>query len=154
MKLLKSDKSQIAAKAVAVSGMDIWKLKFEKPIIRPHKFNSLEFVCAESRPGGRRKIKKGQNNFLNNLQKRFFYYWKSLLNHFIHFQLQNNAPICLQIPPKVKATLGKSCSFLPVILKYPMSEVLFFSPFSDTKKLPAHLLSKQFNWCGHRSWKI
>jgi hypothetical protein len=32
----------------------------------------------------------------------------NLLNHFIHFQLQNNSLICLQILSKVKLTLGKS----------------------------------------------
>jgi hypothetical protein len=32
---------------------------------------------------------------------------KSLLNHFVHFQL----PIMPQIPSKVKVALGKSCCF-------------------------------------------
>jgi hypothetical protein len=36
-------------------------------------------------------------------------------SHFIHFQLQNNAPICPQITSKVKLTLGK---IIPVPLKY------------------------------------
>jgi hypothetical protein len=44
-----------------------------------------------------------------------FNFKKTNLNHFIHFQLQNNAPICLQIPSKLKLTLGKS---LTVALKY------------------------------------
>jgi hypothetical protein len=40
---------------------------------------------------------------------------RSRLNHFIHFQLQNIAPICLQIPSNVKVTLGKiiPCSEIP-----------------------------------------
>jgi hypothetical protein len=31
---------------------------------------------------------------------------ESRLNHFIHFQLQNIVPICLQIPSNVKVTFG------------------------------------------------
>jgi hypothetical protein len=68
--------------------------------------NSLDSGCAEPRPGGPMKNKKVNNILL-------------LLNiAFIHFQLQNNASICLQIPSKVKVTLGKSCCFLSVVLKY------------------------------------
>jgi hypothetical protein len=40
---------------------------------------------------------------------------ENLGGHLVHFQLQNNAPICLQIPSKVAVTLGKSCCFLPVL---------------------------------------
>jgi hypothetical protein len=49
----------------------------------------------------------------------------SLLDHFIHFQLQHNAPIC-QVSSKVKVTLGKSCCFLPVVLKYLMLRFYFY----------------------------
>jgi hypothetical protein len=64
---------------------------------------------------------------------------------FIHVQLQNNAPICLQIPSKVKVTLGKSCCFLPVVLKYLMSEFLFFSLSSDKKKIACSVLTRSPN---------
>jgi hypothetical protein len=57
-----------------------------KMLIRPHQFNSLDCGDAEPRPG------VAEN---------------SLLSHFILFQSQNNAPICLQIPSIVKVTLGK-----------------------------------------------
>jgi hypothetical protein len=72
----------------------------------------------------------------------------SLLDHFIHFQLQNNAPICNQMNSiyKVKVTLGISCCFLPVVLKYVMPRFYFyfFPPPSIGKcaRLPAIQLNK------------
>jgi hypothetical protein len=45
----------------------------------------------------------------------FLFFKTNNLNHFIHFQLQNNAPICLQIPSKLLANLGK---ITPDALKY------------------------------------
>jgi hypothetical protein len=42
-----------------------------------------------------------------NKNKKLFFL-NGLLSHFIHFQLQNIAPMCLQIPSNVKVTLGKS----------------------------------------------
>jgi hypothetical protein len=41
--------------------------------------------------------------------------------------------MCLQIPSKVKVTLGKSCRFLPV-LKY-LVDVSFFSPTFNQRNL-------------------
>jgi hypothetical protein len=76
--------------------------------IRPHQFNSLDSGCAKPRRGGRRKIKKGVKKKFHNF---FWGIQNSLLNNFIHFQLQNNAPIWLQIPSKVKVTLGKIMLF-------------------------------------------
>jgi hypothetical protein len=46
--------------------------------------------------------------------KKFFFKLKlkkhNLLDHFIHFQLQNNVPICPQITSKVKYPMGVSDS--------------------------------------------
>jgi hypothetical protein len=50
---------------------------------------------------------------VDRARKNFFFCFEN--NHFIHFQLQNNAPICLQILSKVKLTLG---NIIPVALKY------------------------------------
>jgi hypothetical protein len=69
--------------------------------------------------------KKGQNICFFF---KFYFIEKSPLNQFIHFQLQSNAPMCLQIPSKVKVTLGKSRRFLSVILKY-LSDVTFLFLF-------------------------
>jgi hypothetical protein len=41
-------------------------------------------------------------------KKCFNFFFKLPPKPFIHIQLQNNAPICLQIPSKLKVTLGKS----------------------------------------------
>jgi hypothetical protein len=65
--------------------------------------------------------KRPQNNpwgVVNSARKKKKNVFKkntcSLLNYFIHFRLQNIAPICLQIPSNVKVTLGKSL----IALKY------------------------------------
>jgi hypothetical protein len=66
-------------------------------------------------------------------QKKLFFKFieNSLLNNFIHFQLQNNAIICLQIPSKVKVTVGKSCCFLPSTTDKPNDmEVAYLAMFS------------------------
>jgi hypothetical protein len=54
---------------------------------------------------------------VKNTCKKFLVVESNLLNSFIHFQLQNNAPVCLQIPSKEKLhrNLGK---IIPVALKY------------------------------------
>jgi hypothetical protein len=108
---------------------------FKSSWLRPHQFNSLDSRGAEPHPGGQRKIKR----------VIFFKIENSLLDHFIHFQLHNNAPICLQIPSKVKVTLGKSCCFLPFVLKYLMPHFYFyFLPpnLGKSARLPAIQLNK------------
>jgi hypothetical protein len=95
------------------------EIKTVTPDSRPQQFNWSDSWSAEPHPG--RADEKNGPKMLN------FFIENSLLNHFMHFQLQNNAPICLQIPSKVKVMLGKSCCFLPVVLKHPMSSLYFFS---------------------------
>jgi hypothetical protein len=56
------------------------------------------------RAGARKMIRWG---VVNSARKKIIFF-KNGLYHFIHFQLQNIAPICLQIPSNVKVTLVKS----------------------------------------------
>jgi hypothetical protein len=65
-------------------------------------------------PVNARKIIRGAWSIAPVKKRR---YLNSLLNHFIHFQLQNIAPsICLQIPSNVKVTLGKSLLALKYLI--------------------------------------
>jgi hypothetical protein len=59
-------------------------------------------------PSACKRPQKNWVGMVNIARKIFFFFLNCRRNHFIHFQLQNNALICLQIPPKVKLTLGKS----------------------------------------------
>jgi hypothetical protein len=85
--------------------------------------------------GPTKNLKGGQKTFCI-----FFFIENSLLNNnFIHFQLQYKAPICLQIPSKVKVTLGKimlfsSCSEIPDVGFF----ILIFFLRLMRKKWPAH----------------
>jgi hypothetical protein len=56
--------------------------------------------------------------------------------------LQNNAPICLQIPSKVKVTLGKITLFSSRCSEI-SATFLFFG-----RNVPDAPLSNEINWCG------
>jgi hypothetical protein len=60
----------------------------------------------------------------------FFIIENIVLNHFIHFQLQNNAPICLQIP---KGNLGKIMLFSSCCSEIPDATFLFFYFFPSSQ---------------------
>jgi hypothetical protein len=51
---------------------------------------------------------------VNRARKIFVSFLNNHLNHFIHFQLPNNALICLQVPSKSKLTLGKITPEIPI----------------------------------------
>jgi hypothetical protein len=91
----------------------------------------------------RNRQKKGEKKFKKNEN--------GLLNHFIHVQCKI-MPHTLKFHPKVKVTFGKSCCFLPVVLKYLTSRFYFyFFPWEmcPTLRYP----TQSINWCGLRCKK-
>jgi hypothetical protein len=79
---------------------------------REHGNQEIVEVEVQWMPGnGCDRAQKNQRGVVNSAQKKRKK--KSLLNPFIHFQLQNNALICL--PSKIKVYLAK---IIPVALKY------------------------------------
>jgi hypothetical protein len=74
-----------------------------------HRF--LHEVYSEGQETGARQRPNTPVNFFRGVVDRARKF-ENNLNHFIHFQLQNNAPICPQITSNVKLTLGKSFMFL------------------------------------------
>jgi hypothetical protein len=83
------------------------------------KYHSHKMACARpipqqglpgdghDRAGTRKRPQNNPWGVVNSTRKKKIKLKKNSL-HFIHFQLQNIAPICLQIPSNVKVTLGKS----------------------------------------------